>query len=186
MGLPFYKDRFFVQRIDGVTQIQKKKGDYKLSIWATHLMPYDAASNSSIQLTLDNKPAKLERVDQNQANYADIFLDNSTLEALFAPDKMTVIKGRMTITLSEEQRYLLLFHRTMTHQFSFPLNLALYPLYAGSVSVTGTVPTFDWVTITPGASTPPINTDNYDCHTRPGDNCGHPQWSPAYTGDLPR
>ena len=185
IGIPFYKDRFFVQRIDGVMQMQKASGDYLLSVWATHLMPYQAGQNTNIQLTLNDKPVKIREIDQAQAGRAAIHLENDVLKDLFASDKMTVAKGRMTIVLSEERSYWYFFHKTVTHEYSFPINFALYPLHAGAGSVSGQRSKFDWVTIETGAESPPLQTANYDCNTRSGDDCGHPDWSPMYTVELP-
>lgn len=134
-NLPFVKERLVLQRIDGLSQLSHD-GDYKLRVIGSYVgLPGDGHA-TALSLTVGNKTIGGLRVDPKEIHVAELSIPNSALEGLFKDREIAFVPA----TLNIEQQFTeplwgFLWDVTEIKDYSAQINLALYPAFAGTLSV---------------------------------------------------
>lgn len=136
-------EQFYVQRITGLTQLQRNSGEYRIAITGLGLgIPTDKR-RATVQLLIDGKTSSRVTAVKPDA-YTTVFtIPNDVLAPHFADRKMAV--ARAAFDISYDYKSGLIFSRWKNLQQRIPVRLALMPAYAGTISVTALTQVREWV-----------------------------------------
>ena len=181
--IPFVRNQFFVQSLRGMVQVQKRDGEYRFRLFGTRLQPYFANRAVDFELRACNTenqcttPIPMRFVLGSPIpNSVDLFVQAASLEQYFSADKMTVLNASLAVKFSTFRRGRVVG----TEEHAVPLHFSLFPELAGSGEAQGAIEEFAWRPVNNlevpriYANPNPLITPNYDCHTRPGSDCEHP------------
>lgn len=140
-GVPFAEDRFWVQRVSGITQVVKESGSYRIGIKGVGLgIPSDDLK-STLSLRLNGEPLTPESATAVDPHETTFLIKNSDLTTLFTDDEMVLAELTFDIEQSRRKGWWL-FKQWHTDTYSIPIKLALYPKNAGTVEVTVETPVY--------------------------------------------
>jgi hypothetical protein len=136
-------EQFYVQRITGLTQLEKDSGEYRVSISGLGLgIPTDKR-RATLRLLINDKTSPRITAMQPDANTTIFSIPADVLAQFFAPKRMTVLRAAFDITY--EYKSGLIFSRSRTLQQRVPVRIALMPAHAGTITVTATTDVREWV-----------------------------------------
>ncbi|MDR3511425.1 MAG: hypothetical protein P4L73_07320 [Caulobacteraceae bacterium] len=166
-AFPFVQNRFFVQRISGLSYLDQP-GDYSIRVIASTLgVQEDIAT--TIAVALNGRAVSDATVDQSQQHgVATITLPNGDLKALFDNTSLKIVPAKLTFTVKRRTFWSFLTG-PQVNAYDVPIYISLYPHLAATVTVSGSEPKYDWVDIGPKSgtiSTPDRNCSSH-CHGQP-------------------
>ncbi|HVU95538.1 MAG TPA: hypothetical protein VHE34_09950 [Puia sp.] len=167
--LPLGKSYFYVQRVDGITQLFSAQNDNKFSI-AGIGFGFDSEKFKSRIISIDQmKPTDFTET-KNDANLSGLVIKRERISALIQnPIKIAQIKLNITIQIRRQTG--LIIHSWETKTFTLPITLSIVPAVLPDLKVKYSMPKYDWVTV-PGQD--PISyshtTADHDQHDQRHDN----------------
>lgn len=142
-GLPLVKYDFFLQRIDGIVQLRRDGGEYRLRFWGKNLGPQSGRSASTVKhLWIDGKEVPF-RVNRTQANVSEVWIGSQALEKLFAAHDLRVVEAKVGIEALHTHRKWIGSSQAV-EETAFPFYISLMPQYYGHVKVTYYRPVYEW------------------------------------------
>jgi hypothetical protein len=142
---PVVGEHFFVQSIEGVTQVRRPEADYKIAISGTGLGIPAANLSSTVSLALNGAVLNVEP-ERTDAYTARFTIPNKALAALFRERSLSTVPATFEIVQTVVPWYRM---GKKTYKYSVPLKLALVPYFAGSARVTTKFDQYDWKFIRP-------------------------------------
>jgi hypothetical protein len=154
---PITGEHFYIQRIEGISQLFKPETDYTVSIWGTGLGIPTNKVRSSIKISLNGKvlSAEPERVD---AHISTFRIPNNVLKPLYKPKTISTANLEFQIVQDFKPWYAFWWS---SNTYKVPVKLALIPKYAGTINVVTTVPRSDWVFVRKERST--LTSGDHNC-----------------------
>lgn len=167
--LPFNKSYFYVQRIDGITQLYNDQNDYIISI-AGIGFGFDSEKFKSKIIGIDQMNAVEYSEVKNASNLSNVTLKKEKINSLISnPSKITQLKLKLIIQVQRQTG--VIFHSWETKNFELPITLSIIPNTTPNIQVKYSMPKYDWVTI---PDQDPIvysfSTPNHDQHDQRHDN----------------
>ncbi len=142
-NVPFVGEKFYIQRVDGVLQLQKDS-PYTLNLLAVGVGPATPRHRSTVGIAIGtgaNKKLLTDAtIDQIQANTAGITIPQSDLNTFFDQSKPVRLDASLEFDMQEKG---LLGWKAPEH-YSIPFGLTLMPINAGTISVAVRVHSYDW------------------------------------------
>lgn len=160
--VPFVdSESFYIQRIDGVTQLQASEGgDYRLEIWGIGLGPNSEASKSQLSLRLAGKEVSEVIVQRTMANRALLIIPKRRLDGLFDKTKLKLVDTVVHVTRQVKKGWWL-WRKWHTRKYEVPFKISLIPELAGNLEVEWRTPVREWVHV--GTETSGLTTGNHHC-----------------------
>jgi hypothetical protein len=172
-SLPLTDEVFVLQRVDGLTHLEKDT-DYSFRLIGSYVGLPASGYSTKLSLEIEGRPVKDIKVSPVELHVADITLPNATIAPLFDTGAVKVVEAELKVEYTSPSRFLWVFPRDKTDVLSSKLHLVLYPSYAGEAKVAARSIVYGWK---------PINSDsrsqtgpNAHCSSRCKDWYGIP-WS---------
>jgi hypothetical protein len=141
--LPFTQtDKQFIQRIEGVTQLQQDSREFVLSAWAHRFGTDSESLQTSFSLIVDGE-AVSARVERIEAHRATFFIPPQALKSKFKDDRFVLVSATLKVKRVFQEGWV--FSKQRTLEFDVPFKVTLLPRKAGKMSLKLTHPRYDWV-----------------------------------------
>jgi len=151
------KTDFMIQRIDGITQLESKRGgEYKLVVTGLGFGPNTSKSRNRItafklhgsQVTFTENRPRANRTEFNLPNAALHFKDN---QIVFEPLEISgIVETKKMLGWSSKE-------------YKVPVRLTLMPRFAGRIKVMFATDKLDWVAVTPEPARYTYTTPDHNC-----------------------
>ncbi len=140
-GIPFYQDKLFISRVNGLTHISKDEGYYKLDIIGTNLGLGDNKVTSDISVTIDSTKITDTKIERTSRNETDILIPVKYLnDSTSYSSKMVSIDVKYTI----KKKFLFLIPYSKNENFSFNINVSILSKKAGQLTSKFTSSEYGW------------------------------------------
>jgi len=151
------KHEFWVQRIEGITQVQNELGsDYSIVVSGIGFgIDQDDRKSKILQITTGGQPLLFR--ENRPANYlTEIHFSNSSVQNRFQDRRMAILPLLIKVKVSTKKSF-----GWVDREYELPISLNLMPRFAGSIKMQYSHPVSEWVK-TVWASTYPWIKPN--CH----------------------
>lgn len=168
--IPLVNEKLLVQRIQGLTQLINKT-DYQMEILASYVGTPSEEHSTDIEIILNDK--KLEGVKVNPAglHHAILRIPNASLESYFLKEEIAFVDAKVFIKQKFKKGWWV-FKSWDEKSYTVPLNLTLYPSYAGTLQVTAREKVYGWKSI--GSKSNSATGGNNHCSRSCGGHRGNP------------
>ena len=145
--LPFVKDTLVLQRVDGLSQLAGAQS-YDLTVIGSYVGLPGEDHRTELSLSIDGTPLDTLQVDPQEIHIARLRIPNEALAPHFALKSTTFVPIELTVTQTFTERlWGFLWSVERVETYTAPLNLALYPAYAGTIEVLARHQIADWTNI---------------------------------------
>ncbi|MBF4472040.1 hypothetical protein [Flavobacterium sp. HJJ] len=145
---PWAKSSFFVQRVDGITQLKQEQADYRMKVMGIGF-GFNSDKYESRIKTLKINGDIITNFSENKlsASESEIVISYSTINNKTINGKNSQIKVIATIETKTKKG--LIFKNWVVKDFNLPITITILPRQICSVHLSYTSPKLDWVTIVP-------------------------------------
>jgi hypothetical protein len=144
---PWAKSNFFVQRVDGVTQLKQDQSDYKIKVMGIGFGFDSDKSKSRIKaVSINGEVITNYSETKISANESELIISYSTINHHIADNVNSQIKVVMMVESQIKKGFLL--KKWKSEDFTLPVTITIIPRQICSVQVSYSIPKYDWVTIT--------------------------------------
>ncbi|MBK7535612.1 MAG: hypothetical protein IPI49_09645 [Myxococcales bacterium] len=171
--LPLVGETFFIQRIEGITQIEQD-ADYLLEVMGVGLGPDSGDSRSEVRIKIGESMVTDARIERVRAHIASIRIPAARLRPLVADKEVVLVSASFEIKRSTREGAWL-WKKWRTRSYSVPFAIALYSRYAGSGATEAKQPRYGWVRVDPERAA--TTTGNHHCES----NCRHERTRTGYS-----
>ena len=143
--LPYARTDFFIQAIEGVTQLQKN-GDYTIAVKGIGFgTDSDRRRGRILSISIDGKNVPEFKANKVQAHRTTIHLPNGALPFEERSVKMVPVVVTVEVDSMKRGWFSGCGKSTEKNTFELPFHITLLPQYAGKLNVEYRVPRIDWV-----------------------------------------
>lgn len=145
---PWTRSGFFVQRVDGITQLKQDQADYRIKVMGIGF-GFNSDKNESRIKTLSINGNEIETFSENKlsANETEVMVPYSIINNNTFEDKNAQITIKINIETKTKKGFI--FKKWKVKNFNLPLTITILPRQICSVKVSYTPTKFDWVTTVP-------------------------------------
>lgn len=145
---PWSKSTFFVQRVDGITQIKQEQADYRIRIMGIGFGFNSDKYESGIKSVTVNGTA-ISGFTENKlsANESELVISYSMINNQVAEAKNSQMKLLVTVETKVKKGFLK--KKWVAKDYTLPVTVTILPRRICAVSVSYTIPKSDWVTVVP-------------------------------------
>lgn len=163
-ALPLVGETFFIQRIEGVTQIEQD-ADYLLEVMGVGLGPDSEKRRSVVRIKIGGNMVTDARIERVHANTASIRIPAARMRPLVLDKEVALVLASFEIECSTREG-MWLWNKWKTRSYSVPFTIALYSRYAGSGVTEAKQPRYGWIGVGTERST--TTTGNHHCESHCG------------------
>jgi hypothetical protein len=167
VSVPLVGETFYVQRIDGVTQIAQES-DYRIEVMGVGLGPDSEKSRSEIRISINGQAVPNVRIQRVAAHTATIWIPSATMQPLVMDKSVALVSVKLDVRRRTREGFWL-WKKWRSAIYSVPFTIALYSRYAAVATVESTRPLYGWVST--GEERATRATANHHC---PSDCRGEP------------
>ncbi|WP_417940396.1 hypothetical protein [Flavobacterium sp. RS13.1] len=141
---PWAKSNFFVQRVDGITQLKQDQADYRIKIMGIGF-GFNSDKYESRIKSLTINGAVITNFSENKlsASESELIVSYPTINNLTSDGKNSQIKINITVETKTKKGFII--KNWVLKDFSLPVTLTVLPRQICSVHLSYTSPKFDWV-----------------------------------------
>lgn len=143
-SIPFTNERYIIQRISGLTQLQKTGGDYRVRLIGSYVGTPSNGPQTKISVKLDQKDIPGVKFSPVELHVLDIIIPGKELNPHFSSDNVAVLDLDISVEYNTKKRTFLIFSGTDKQVLDAHLHMALFPTYAGKSKASITYAVQGW------------------------------------------
>ncbi|MCJ2052418.1 hypothetical protein [Methylobacterium sp. J-070] len=168
----FSQERFAIQRIVGLTQLEKD-GAYQMLVVGSYVGTLGDGPRTSLKLRIADREVTGLTVSPMEAHVASLSIPNDVLKPLFNADALAIVDAELIAETVIPGKTLFFFASEKRQSVTAKVHLVLYPSYAGEAKLIISAPAYGWKSI-PDDSTTTSQPDAAAC----ANGCGEPAGAP--------
>ncbi|MGY6251846.1 hypothetical protein ACXIVK_00180 [Paraburkholderia caledonica] len=147
-SLPFVQDKFFLQSVSNTAMLPDAQS-YDMKVMASQIGIQEGRTSQVTLLDSTGNEIDDKAPDWTEAHTAILHIPGTTLSPLVSDSKLVLVPATLRFDIAEKKGISGFFGQVSHTVYNVPLKLSLYPRQAGTVTITGKVPSFAWVQIPP-------------------------------------